>query len=217
MPAWEKDIEEAIEEGIVINPLWAPKQIRHQGGKVTGIEFMRSMTVFDQEGRSSLSVDEKVTQMVEADTIIISIGQAPDISFLSKDSQLERALWGSLVVDENSLSTNIPGVFAGGDFTTGPSIVINAIASGRRAALAIDKYLKGERGRIEIADEKTAMKEDIGLALDEEAAEERPRIKIELEKPEERIKDFREVEKGFTEEEAHREAIRCLRCDLEEK
>jgi len=217
MPAWEKDIDEAIEEGIVINPLWAPKQIIHKGGKVTGIEFMRSMTVFDEEGRSSLSVDEKVTQVVEAETIIISIGQAPDISFLSKDSQLERALWGSLVVDENTLATNIPGVFAGGDFTTGPSIVINAIASGRRAALAIDKYLKGEKGRIEIVDEKTSMKEDIGLALDEEIEEERPRIKIQLENPEERVRDFREVEKGFSKEEAHLEAMRCLRCDLEEK
>jgi NADH-quinone oxidoreductase subunit F len=217
MPAWEKDIEEAIEEGIVINPLWAPKQIIHHGGTITGIEFMRSMTVFDEEGHSSLKINEEVTQMVEAETIIISIGQAPDISFLSKDSQLERALWGSLVVDENTLSTNISGVFAGGDFTTGPSIVINAIASGRRAALAIDKYLKGEKGRVEIVDEKTAMKEDIGLALDEETEEERPRIKIQLEKPEERVRDFREVEKGFAKEEAYLEAMRCLRCDLEEK
>jgi len=217
MPAWEKDIEEAIEEGIVINPLWTPKRILHRRGEVTGIEFMHSMTVFDEEGRSSLSVDEEVTQMVEANTIIISIGQAPDISFLSKDSQLERALWGSLAVDENTLSTNIPGVFAGGDFTTGPSIVIKAIASGRRAALAIDKYLRGKKGRVEIVDEKTAMKEDIGLALDEETTEERPRIKAQFEKPGERVTDFREVEKGFTEEEAHREALRCLRCDLEEK
>jgi NADH-quinone oxidoreductase subunit F len=217
MPAWEKDIEEALEEGIVINPSWAPRQIIHRGGKVIGIDFTRSMTVFDEEGRSSLRVDEEVTQLVKADTIIISIGQAPDISFLSKDSQLERALWGSLVVDENSLATNIPGVFAGGDFTAGPGIVIQAIASGRRAALAIDKYLKGEKGRVEIIDEKSAMREDIGLALDEETTEERPRIEIQLEKPEERIADFREVERGFTQEDAHREAIRCLRCDLEEK
>jgi len=217
MPAWTKDIEEALEEGIVINPLWAPKRILHRRGEVTGIEFMHSMTVFDEEGRSSLSVDEEVTQMAEANTIIISIGQAPDISFLSKDSQLERALWGSLAVDENTLSTNIPGVFAGGDFTTGPSIVIKAIASGRRAALAIDKYLRGEKGRVGIVDEKTGMKEDIGLALDEETTEERPRIKAQFEKPEERVTDFREVERGFTQEEAHREALRCLRCDLEEK
>jgi NADH-quinone oxidoreductase subunit F len=61
------------------------------------------------------------------------------------------------------------------------------------------------------------MREDIGLALDEETEEERPRIKIQLEKPEERVTDFREVEKGFAKEEAHREAMRCLRCDLEEK
>jgi NADH-quinone oxidoreductase subunit F len=215
MPAWEKDIEEAGEEGIVINPLWAPKRIIHKDGAIKGIEFVRSRTVFGEDGQSHLSVDEKITQVVEADTIIISIGQAPDISFLSEDSQLERALWGSLVVDENSLATNIPGVFAGGDFTTGPSIVINAIASGRRAALAIDKYLRGEKGRVEIVDEKTTMREDTGLALDEETTEEKPRIKVQVEKADERVRDFREVEKGFTREEAYREAMRCLRCDLE--
>ncbi|MBW2078997.1 MAG: FAD-dependent oxidoreductase, partial [Deltaproteobacteria bacterium] len=217
MPAWEKDIEEALDEGIILNPSWAPTQIFHKAGRVTGLEFARSRTFFDQEGHSSLQTDRKSTQVVEAEVIIISIGQAPDISFLSKDSQLERALWGSLVVDENSLATNIPGVFAGGDFTTGPSIVINAIASGRRAALAIDKYCKGEKGRVEIVDAKTALKEDIGLALDEETGEEQPRVEIQLEKPEERITDFREVERGFTKEDAFREAMRCLRCDLEEK
>jgi NADH-quinone oxidoreductase subunit F len=217
MPAWEKEIGEAVDEGIVINPSWGPKRINHRGGRVTGIEFVRCVSVFDREGRFNPAFDEETRQVVQAEAVIVSIGQAPDISFLSRDSQLERALWGSLVVDENSLATNVPGVFAGGDLTAGPTYVIRAIASGRRAALAIDKYLKGERDRIEIADEKTAMKEDIGLALDEETAEEQPRIKIELEKPEERIKDFREVEKGFTEEEAHQEAVRCLRCDLEEK
>jgi NADH-quinone oxidoreductase subunit F len=131
------------------------------------------------------------------------------------DSQLERALWGSLAVDENNLSTNIPGIFAGGDLTTGPSTVIKAIASGRRAAIAIDRYLKGEKGRLEIIDEKTGLKEDIGLALDEETTEEKPRIKTHFEDPEERVTDFREVEKGFTKEDAHLEAVRCLRCDLE--
>ncbi|MDY6879435.1 MAG: FAD-dependent oxidoreductase [Thermodesulfobacteriota bacterium] len=215
MPAWDKDIEEAIEEGVVINPMWAPKQIIHQDGRINGIEFVRSMTVFDGEGRSFLSVDEKVTQVVEADTIIISIGQAPDISFLSEDSQLERALWGSLVVDENTMATNIPGVFAGGDFTTGPSIVIEAIALGRRAAIAIDKYLAGVKGRIEIRDEKTVRGKDTPLALEDETTEERPRIEIGVETPEERVRDFREVEKGFTEEQALEESVRCLRCDLE--
>ena len=217
MPAWEKDIEEAIEEGVIINPLCAPKRILHRGGKVNGIEFMRSRTLFDDEGRSYLSVDEESTQVVEADTIMISIGQAPDISFLSRDSQIERALWGGLVVDENSLATNIPGIFAGGDFTTGPSTIIRAIASGRRAALAIDRHLQGDKGRLEILDEKSSMKEEHRLALEEETEEEKPRARLELERPEERTRDFREVEKGLDKDQALYEAMRCLRCDMEKE
>jgi NADH-quinone oxidoreductase subunit F len=179
MPAWEKEIEEAIEEGVVIQPLWAPKRIMHRDGKIIGMEFIRSKTVLDTDGRAFLSVDQETTCEVKTENVIISIGQAPDISFLSRDEQLERALWGSLAVDENSLTTNIPGIFAGGDFTTGPSTIIKAIASGRRAAIAIDRYLKGEKGRIEIVDEKTEFKEDLGLALDEETTEEKARIKTQ--------------------------------------
>ncbi len=214
MPAWEKEVSEAIDEGIVINPSWGPKRIISRGdGRVAGVEFVRCLSVFDDDGRFNPRLDESSTQVVESENVVVSIGQAPDISFLSKDSRLERALWGALAVEENSLSTNIPGIFAGGDFTTGPTYVIRAIASGRRAAVSIDRYLQGGKGRIEIMDEKTALKEDSLLALEEETAEEKPRIRIELEKPGERI--FREVEKGFTESQALREAVRCLRCDLE--
>jgi NADH-quinone oxidoreductase subunit F len=215
MPAWEKEVGEAIEEGIVINPSWGPQKILHNKAKVTGIEFVRCVSVFDDEGRFNPKFDESSTQTVAADNVIVSIGQAPDISFLSKDSQLERALWGALVVEENTLSTNVPGIFAGGDFTTGPTFVIRAIASGRRAAIAIDKHIQGDKGRVEIVDEKTAMKQDLGLALEEETTEEKPRVLIDLESPEERVKDFREVERGFTEDQARLESVRCLRCDLE--
>ena len=146
----------------------------------------------------------------------MSIGQAPDASFLSKDSQIERSLWGSLEVDENTLATNIPGIFSGGDFITGPSTVIQAIASGRRAAIAISKYIQGDTSRVEIIDEKTAMPSEAGLALEDESAKDQERVYIDLEKPEDRVKDFREVEKGYAQnDEAHLEAKRCLRCDLE--
>jgi len=215
MPAWEKDIEEAIEEGIVLNPSWGPKRIVSDEGKVTGVEFRRCVAVFDEEGRFNPSFDDKETQFVETENVIVSIGQAADMSFLSRDSQLERELWGTLAVDDNSLATNIPGVFAGGDFTTGPTYVIRAIASGRRAAIAVDKYLQGDKSRVEIQDEKTGMREDIGLALDEEIAEEQPRVPVEFERTEDRVKDFREVEKGLIENQALQEATRCLRCDLE--
>jgi len=216
MPAWEKDVEEAIDEGIGLNLHWAPKRILHRQGKVTGMEFFRSQTVYDDDGRARVSVDEDAIQVVDTDAVIISIGQAPDASFLSKDGQIERSLWGSLEVDTNTLATNIQGIFSGGDFITGPSTVIQAIASGRRAAIAINKYLQRDSSRVEIMDEKTTMESKAGLALDDETAKDQPRVKIDFEKPKDRIKDFREVEKGYHgSKEAHREAKRCLRCDLE--
>ncbi|MBI4767980.1 MAG: FAD-dependent oxidoreductase [Deltaproteobacteria bacterium] len=216
MPAWAKDIEEALEEGIILNPLWAPKRIIQEGGRVTGMEFVRSRTVYDADGQAHLGLDDETIQTVAAEAVIIAVGQAPDVAFLSKDRQIERTLWGSLEVDRNKLATNIPGIFSGGDFITGPSTAIQAIASGRRAALAIHQYLKGHAGRVEIVDEKTATPVAAGLALEDETAKDQPRVSLEVESPGERVKDFREVEKGYgREQEAHREARRCLRCDLE--
>lgn len=217
MPAWEKEIKEAMDEGIIINPMWSPRRIIPENGRVKAIEFVRSRTVFDADGNPRVSIDESESQIVQTDNIIISIGQAPDISFLSRDSQLERAVWGSLLVDENTLSTNVPGIFAGGDFTTGPSTVIRAIASGRRAALSINSYLEGKRERLKILDEKSPLGEASLLALEEEEEAEKPRAEITTESPEHRIRDFREVEKGLTEEQARYEARRCLRCDLEKE
>ncbi len=217
MPAWEKDVEEAIDEGIVINPDLLPGKITHEKGRVTGIEFSRCVSVFDDEGGFNPTCDLDDTRFVDADNVIISIGQAADMSFLDADSKLERELWGTLVVDTNTLATNIPGVFAGGDFTTGPTFVIRAIASGRRAAIAIDKYLGGDKSRVYIPDEKSSRHTGTKLALEKESTEDKPRVDVEFEDAKERIKDFREVEKGFNEEEAYSEAIRCLRCDLEKE
>jgi NADH-quinone oxidoreductase subunit F len=214
MPAWKKDIEEALEEGVEIHPFWAPREIHHREGRVTGMTFAASCTVYD-DGEACLTVNEAETRTVEANTVIISVGQAPDVAFLSRDSRLERALWGSLAVDENTLSTNIPGIFAGRDFTTGPSTVIQAIASGRRAALAIDGYLRGRKGRLTILDEKTPMEVSDRLALADETPGEKPRAKVKMEAAAERMRDFREVEKGLDEAQARYEARRCLRCDLE--
>jgi len=217
MPAWEQDVDEAIDEGIVINSEASPSKINHKDGRVTGIEFTHCVCVFDDEGCFNPTCDLDDTRYVDADNIIISIGQAADMSFLDADSQLERALWGTLVVDTNTLATNVPGVFAGGDFTTGPTFVIRAISSGRRAAIAINKYLTGDDSPVYIPDEKSQRHTATGLALDEETTEDQPRIEVGLEDAGQRIKDFREVEKGFTEEQGRREATRCLRCDLEKE
>jgi NADH-quinone oxidoreductase subunit F len=217
MPAWEQDVDEAIDEGIVINSEASPSRITQKDGHVTGVEFTRCVCVFDDEGCFNPTCDLDDTRFVDADNVIVSIGQAADMSFLDADSQLERELWGTLVVNTNTLATNVPGVFAGGDFTTGPTFVIRAISSGRRAAIAINKYLTGDDSPVYIPDEKSARHTATGLALEEESMEDKPRVEVESEDARQRIKDFREVEKGFTEEEGCREAVRCLRCDLEKE
>jgi NADH-quinone oxidoreductase subunit F len=217
MPAWGKEVDEALEEGILVHPLWAPSRIIAENGVLKGVEFAQSRTVANDDGTSRLDVDQNHTRIVDAEALIIAVGQAPDASFLTKDSQIERNLWGQLTVDKNTLSTNIPGIFAGGDFTTGPSTVIEAIASGRRAALAIQNHLEGKTGRLTVRDEKTALHETAGLALDADDEGPRARVAARRESPRLRRTDFREVESGFTEKEARAEALRCLRCDLEKE
>ncbi|PKN26145.1 MAG: hydrogenase [Deltaproteobacteria bacterium HGW-Deltaproteobacteria-21] len=216
MRAREEEVLEAEEEGIVVHPSWAPRRILSEDGRVTGIEFVGSVSIMNGEGVTENGFDEQESCLLEAGSIIISVGQVPDISFLSKDSQIEMALWrGSLRVDENTLSSNVPGVFAGGDFVTGPTSLIRAIASGRRAALAIDRFLRGEKGRLKIVDEKSPLQVSHEPALEEETSEGKPRARLMVEIASERSRDFREVEMGFSEEEACYEAKRCLRCDLE--
>ena len=145
-----------------------------------------------------------------------AVGQAPDLSFLPPDSKLERTRWETLEVDPDNLATNIPGVFAGGDFVTGSSYVIHAIAAGRRGAVAIDKYLRGDETRVELHDLKgsiTVTQETIDDL--EEDFDEKPRTEMPVVDPEKRKTSFIEIEKGFSEKKAREEAKRCLRCDLE--
>jgi len=152
----------------------------------------------------------------EADTAIAAVGQAPDLSFLPPDSALERSRLERLVVDENRLATNVPGVFAGGDFVVGPGMVIEAIAAGRRGAIAIDKYLKGDTSRVEMYDLKPSVVEEVVSAEAEETWEPQFRPEIPFLPAKERKGSFKETELGFSEEKAKQEAKRCLRCDLEQ-
>jgi NADH-quinone oxidoreductase subunit F len=128
---------------------------------------------------------------------------------------LERTKWETLAVDSNNLSTNIPGVFAGGDFVSGPGMVIEAIAAGRRGALAINKYLSGDSSRVEMYDLKSETIPERKAAETEETWQNQPRQKVPVISTEERKNNFNEIEIGFTEDQAVYEAKRCLRCDLE--
>lgn len=215
IPAFDEDIEEAVDEGIFIHYSLGVKRVLSENEKITGIETLAVDSVFDDEGRFNPSYIPDSEGVFPADTLIMSVGQAPDLSFLPPESELERTKWETLVVNPNTLATNIDGIFAGGDFVTGPTFIIESIAAGRRGAVAIDKYLRLDKSPVLFVDEK----EETPLeAIEEElkdVEEDKLRVKMPKAPPEDRISDFREIELGFTLNKAIEEAGRCLRCDLE--
>ena len=214
MPALEEDVKAALEEGIFIHDSLGVKRILREEGRFTGIETIAVQSVFDAEGRFNPTFIPGTEGFFSGDTIVMAVGQAPDLSFLPQDSKLERTRWETLVVNPNTLATNIEGIFAGGDFVTGPTYIIEAIAAGRRAAVSIDKSFRGDTSRIVFQDKREPLSsQELTQAL-EEVEEGKPRVKTPLLPPEERVQDFREIELGFSEEKAREEAKRCLRCDL---
>jgi len=215
MPVTEVEYDEALAEGIQVNFLVSPTRIVSENWKVAGLQCIHmSLGEPDASGRRRPVPIPGSEFFADVDTVIAAVGQAPDLSFLPPDSALERTRWERLAVDDNRLATNVPGVFAGGDFVTGPAMVIEAIAAGRRGAIAIDKYLKGDTSRVEIYDLKPSVIEEV-ISREEETWEPQFRPEIAQLPAEERKHSFKETELGFSEEKARQEAKRCLRCDLE--
>lgn len=142
MPANPWEVDAAEEEGVKISYLAAPVKILGEKGKVVGMECTKMrLGKLDASGRRRPVPIEGSEFVVEADLIIPAISQRPDISFLSEGHGLEISRWDSFVINERTMATNVPGVFAGGDSVTGPSTVIWAIEAGHRAAKGIVGFL----------------------------------------------------------------------------
>ena len=154
MPALEWEIEKAVEEGVKLMPSWGPYKVLESNGKVRGMEMVRCTSVFDSEGRFAPTFDNAIKESVEADQIILAVGQTTDLSFVDPERSL-KVEQGLIAVDQETQGTNIPGIFAGGEVTSGPATIIEAIAAGRRAAVAMDFYLKGVGAQAEDKGEKT--------------------------------------------------------------
>src|SRR3990172_2717886 len=120
-----------------------PKKIV-ANGKMNGIELVRCTRVFDDAKRFNPSFDPSVTTVLEADTVILAIGQSTDLSFLAEADRPLITERGTIRVDEASLATPVAGVLAGGEAVSGPSSDIQAIATGRKAAVTIDRQLGGD-------------------------------------------------------------------------
>lgn len=218
MPVTEVEYDEAVAEGVGMNFLVSPTRVTSREWKVQGLQCIRmKLGEADESGRPRPVPVEGSEFFVEADAAIAAVGQAPDLSFLPADSALERTRWETLVADPYTLATNVAGVFAGGDFVTGPGMVVDAIAAGRRGALAMDKYLRGDVTRVEMYDRHAAVKRE---ATKEEPEEEtwqpQPRVTMPTLPVADRKRSFTEIELGFSPDKAGQEARRCLRCDLED-
>ena len=205
MPVVPWEIEQAVAEGIKLMPSWGPSRIKKSNGKISGMELVRCTSVFDGEGRFCPAFDSDVREVVEADQVIRAIGQKPDLSLAESSLKVERGL---IAVDQDTQSTNMEGVFAGGDVTKGTAPIIEAIAGGRRAADAIDNYLKGPGKQIKGKGEEVTqtLLNFSGDCLEKISRVEAPELPIS-----ERSLD-REDFLGLDLSKIEAETIRCFNC-----
>jgi heterodisulfide reductase subunit A-like polyferredoxin len=207
MPAWEYEIEEALEEGITILNSLGPKRFLQKDGHLTGLEFKHCTAVFDEKGAFNPTYDETKLTTIESDTVIVAIGQAADLCFAEKDG-IQISQKGGLEADPVTFETPLPGVFAGGDVFYGPKSVVEAVACGKEVAESIHRYLNGI---------------DVMADRERDWSYEKPETEGEAHKPRASLKNiplgeregnFNEIALGFTEEQARREAERCLKCGI---
>ena len=216
MPAYAFEVDEAEAEGVELALLTNPVRILGDG-KVTGLELLRmELGEPDASGRRRPVPIEGSNYTMDADTVILAIGQQPDLAFLPGDCQVTRQ--GNLAYDAETLAMTRAGVFAAGDAATGPRSAIEAVGMGHRAAESIHRYLSGEEVELvpRIAPEQVVAldRSEVAKGLADGTIARNPRAHMAERPVEERVRDFGEVALGFTEEEALAEAGRCLDCGV---
>jgi NADH-quinone oxidoreductase subunit F len=214
MPAIDSEVEATEKEGIEIKYLAAPVRILNKDRGVCDLECIRMrLGEYDRSGRRRPLPIPGSEFMIEADSMISAVGQSADLSFLPSSLIINNG--GNLSVDPYTLATEQPGIFAGGDVITGPATVVEAIAAGRRAAVSINRYLRGEALARAPKIQKKSLSEIEGEPTPEPV--EKSRLSIPVLPLKERIKSFQEIEQSFSRDMAIEEAKRCLKCHLEQQ
>ena len=208
MPADREEITEAQKEGIAIHPGRGPQRILGENGRVTGLETIECSSVFDAQGRFRPSFVTGTELALSADTVILAIGQASDLSFLQPGDGVAVTSRGTIQVDPATLATSAPEIYAGGDVAFGPRVAINAIADGRKAAASIHASL---RGLARAPDPQEVVLQPLPGYTRIPDYEGIPRQRPPVLAIERRI-GIAEIEQCFTEAQARREGARCLRC-----
>ena len=208
MPAFAEEIEEGVEEGLRLHPSLGPKQFVGKAGKVTGLETVRCVSVFDAQHRFNPQFEPGTETVIPCDTAILAIGQASDLSFLRPEDGIEATRQGTIKIDPATLMTTAPGIFAAGDIAFGPRLIISAVADGKKAAEQIDRHLRGSAWAPKPQYVQITVLDHHQMA---EHFDEYSRLPVPI-LPIDRRTGIVEVETGFTEEQARREASRCLQC-----
>jgi formate dehydrogenase (NADP+) beta subunit len=208
----KEEFEEAQKEGIVFHPSRSARKFVGENGRLKSVELRGVSRVFDDEGRFNPQFDDAISETFEADSVVLAIGQQADLAFLKPEDEVELTPGGVIKIDSQTLATSAPGVFAGGDVAFGPRILIEAVANGKQAALSIDDYLRGQENtthfnlRVEkIPTYSYRMPEDYEKC----SRSAPPTVSLD------RRTGISEVESGYDEEEARRQAERCLSCHIQ--
>jgi NADPH-dependent glutamate synthase beta subunit-like oxidoreductase len=213
---WEKD--DAMGEDIPIHNFLVPKEITHQNGKLTGVTFEKVKAEYDEKGRRKLIPAGEPPVHMACDDVLVAVGQENAFPWIERDIGLEFDQWNMPKVDPSTMRSTHPKVFFGGDAAFGPKNIIWAVAHGHEAALSIDLLCNGEdvtvrpSPLVNILGQKMGIHEwsydnDVSLDL---------RYKVPHAPKELTLKDVNmEVELGFNQELAFKEAQRCLNCDIE--
>ncbi len=206
-----EELESALDEGIKLHTAWGPRAIVGDS-RVTGIELVACTRVFDENGRFNPLFDESKTFHIDTESVILAIGQQPNLDFLSPSDKVELTPSGTIKIDPDTLATTADGIFAGGDAAFGPRIAIEAVANGKRAAQSIDQFLTKTKPTISLSVNiqnmpvsDYSMPEQYEKRLREQA----PTVPID------RRTGIAEVENVFDENNARIQAERCLNCHVD--
>jgi len=211
MPAYAEEIEQARQEGVTLRTLTSPEEVLVKNGEAAGLRCHRmKLGEYDRSGRRR-PLDSGDEFVIEADQVILAVGQTLDGSSLFRDAGLEMNADGTVKTDETTGRTSVPWIFAGGDAATGPASVVDAVAGGERAAVGMDRMFNGGGNAFWRAEAK------VETAFDPDAEPLALQRAHECLRPvAERRTSFAEVELTWSETTARGEARRCLRCDYRE-
>jgi formate dehydrogenase beta subunit len=213
---WEK--EDAMHEDIPILDFHVPKAFTHANGKLTGVVFEKVAAQYDEKGRRNLVPTGEVEIHIECDDVLVAVGQENAFPWIEKDIGIEFDKWGMPVVDTVTFQSTLPNVFFGGDAAFGPKNIIWAVAHGHDAAISIDKFCNGEDVKDRPPPMVTLASQKMGIhewSYDNDISNDQ-RYKVPLKDKAVALRDIRaEVELGYDDKLAYKEAERCLNCDVQ--